>query len=508
MRKFLLSCLMVLATIGMVKAEEVTFDMSDPNAYVAEANKVTYSTTQSTAAKYASGTVFTNSPITITTTSVEGNNGVSAFTQSASKNYAIQIRAYENAKFVFETTDGSVITSIKVSGSNFTNNTFVKADVGAISSSTWTGSSKKVEISIVKSTVQINTIVVTTGDANTMLSPKFSVAGGTYYEAQTVTITNPNTTGKVYYTLDGTEPTASSTEYTAPIEIPETKTLKAIVIDGDKKSEVTSATYTISQVKTVNNVAEFLKLTKGEKAKFGSPIVVAAVYTAKSGSTSYYCSDETGGIQLFDKTGDTMPKYKADDVIPAGFEAEYDLYNNVPEAINVTGAVAATETKDAPYTVTTIEEISADMVGAVVQISGASINGISGSNFTISDETGSLASYNKFALEDLKEATGVVVKAVVNIYSNNLQLMPFSIDYSTAVTEVEDSEKVEVVPGSGEIYVNGAGDVNIYNIDGRRTTTVKGSGEIPPKKKSHVIETESGVYIVVVEGEAVKVKVD
>lgn len=498
MRKFLLSFLMALATISMVKAAEITIDP--------DGTGVTW--TAATDDTYGKGFKTSTNGLTVGLYKYKGTVDIVTPTDL--------LKVYKNSVLVIEAEDGSNITGVELtaSASKYCLDMAVvgteetaKADTKTLKIS-WTGSQKTFVLQASNGQVRTSGIVVTTLKDGSIAAPKFSVAEGTYYEKQSVTITNPNTTGKIYYTLDGSEPTASSTEYTAPIEISETKTLKAIVIDGEKKSAVTTAVYTIAQVKTVNTVAEFLKLTKGEKAKFANPVVVAAVYTAKSGSVSYYCSDETGGIQLYDKTGKEMPAYKVDDVIPAGFEAEYDLYNGVPEAVSVSGAVAATETKVAPFTVTTIEEISKDMVGAIVQIKGASIKEISGSNFSVSDETGALASYNKFGLEDLKEATGVVVKAVVNIYSNNLQLMPFDIDYSSAVVEVEDSEKVEVVPGTGEIYVNGAGDVNIYNIDGRRTTTVKGSGDIPPKKKSHVIETESGVYIVVVEGEAVKVKVD
>ncbi|WP_318345474.1 sugar-binding domain-containing protein [Flagellimonas baculiformis] len=42
----------------------------------------------------------------------------------------------------------------------------------------------------------------------------------------------------IYYTLDGTEPTQNSQKYTAPLWIDATSTLKAISMDGDKKSKV------------------------------------------------------------------------------------------------------------------------------------------------------------------------------------------------------------------------------------------------------------------------------
>lgn len=57
---------------------------------------------------------------------------------------------------------------------------------------------------------------------------KASVAAGTYLEAQTVTLSSSNASGDViYYTTDGTEPTASSAKYTSPISVSSSLTLKA-----------------------------------------------------------------------------------------------------------------------------------------------------------------------------------------------------------------------------------------------------------------------------------------
>ena len=45
--------------------------------------------------------------------------------------------------------------------------------------------------------------------------PKFSPDGGFYKTAQSVTITS-TVAGTIYYTMDGSTPTASSTQYTGP----------------------------------------------------------------------------------------------------------------------------------------------------------------------------------------------------------------------------------------------------------------------------------------------------
>ena len=76
-------------------------------------------------------------------------------------------------------------------------------------------------------------------------APTFSVAEGTYTEAKSIELSA--TEGDIYYTLDGTEPTESSTPYTAAIDLDEcgTTTIKAIAIGTESQSPIASATYSI-----------------------------------------------------------------------------------------------------------------------------------------------------------------------------------------------------------------------------------------------------------------------
>ena len=80
----------------------------------------------------------------------------------------------------------------------------------------------------------------------TVSTPTFSPAGGTYTTAQTVTISCATSGATIYYTTDGTTPSASSTVYNAAITINETTTLKAIAIKDGTESSIASATYTIN----------------------------------------------------------------------------------------------------------------------------------------------------------------------------------------------------------------------------------------------------------------------
>lgn len=81
----------------------------------------------------------------------------------------------------------------------------------------------------------------------TVRTPTFSPDGGTYTSPQSVTISCKTDGATIYYTTDGTTPTASSTTYSEPITVSESLTLMAIAIKGDDQSSVATATYTIRE---------------------------------------------------------------------------------------------------------------------------------------------------------------------------------------------------------------------------------------------------------------------
>lgn len=82
-------------------------------------------------------------------------------------------------------------------------------------------------------------------------TPVFTLAGGTYTAAQTVTLTDATSGAVIHYTTDGSAPTASSPVYTGALTLSATQTVQAVALaSGSSLSGVASATYTFATPST------------------------------------------------------------------------------------------------------------------------------------------------------------------------------------------------------------------------------------------------------------------
>ena len=84
-------------------------------------------------------------------------------------------------------------------------------------------------------------------DSQQVTTPTFNPASGTFAQALSVTISDSTAGTTIYYTTDGSTPTTSSTQYTAPVLVSSTETLNAVAVaPGLTNSTVASATYTLN----------------------------------------------------------------------------------------------------------------------------------------------------------------------------------------------------------------------------------------------------------------------
>ncbi len=130
---------------------------------------------------------------------------------------------------------------------------------------TFTVGNKKTSEATFTMPAQAVTVEATYEDIPTVSVPKFSPKGGTYTSAQNITISSETSGADIYYTLDGSTPTASSAKYSEPVSVMKTMTIKAIAVKADMlDSDVISATYTINSVTPAKTYAVTVENGSGD----------------------------------------------------------------------------------------------------------------------------------------------------------------------------------------------------------------------------------------------------
>ena len=314
-------------------------------------------------------------------------------------------------------------------------------------------------------------------------TPTFSPAAGTYYEAQNVTIACTTEGATIYYTLDGNDPTTSSAVYSTPIAISQTTTVKAMAAkSGMSNSSIASATYTIEDAPTLITIAAARALAVNEYA------LVQGVVTFIDGR-NIYVQDETAGIDLF-LNNNTVPSGLAlgDKVQAYGKKA---LYNGLIELSGINGGDASqfsviSSGNTLPLAVKTIAEILADYSGSNalqstrVKIENATIGTINtSSNTPLTQGENSINIYKVPALDSISAGDAVDVIGVIGCYNNPQLRVALASDVTIHETPMLPVATPTFTPAAGTY--NEAQNVTIacategatiyYTLDGTDPTT-------------------------------------
>jgi len=195
-------------------------------------------------------------------------------------------------------------------------------------------------------------------DSNTVLAPVFDPNGGVFSAPVQVTITCPTADAQIYYTLDGNDPTQTSTLYANPISISQTTTLKAKAFKtGMAASDVTSATYSfavqvsnLSQLRQQNPDGETIYNVTGE--------VILSYY--QSFRYQKFVQDANAGILIDDYSHVISTNYNIGDGI-TGLSGKISEYNGMLQFVPVANPGQPSSTNNNVVAVTaTLADLTAN----------------------------------------------------------------------------------------------------------------------------------------------------
>lgn len=205
----------------------------------------------------------------------------------------MDLRHYKGGVLTFAAPAGKVITQVVFDGADLTGLT-------TLVDKSWTGTATVVEIPAATKTIKINTITLSLADAAADFVATPAIAGETdFMDKTTVTITAEDGL-KVYYTLDGTEPTNASTEYTAPFELTATTTVKAVAYDGDNASAVVEKTFTKMSILTCTEAVALCTATATTESYIVRGYVTEMIeaYNDKYKNITFWMADAQDGGQV------------------------------------------------------------------------------------------------------------------------------------------------------------------------------------------------------------------
>lgn len=149
----------------------------------------------------------------------------------------------------------------------------------------------------------------------------FTPQGGIYKSAQTVTLSSKLKNARIYYTLDGSEPTSGSAKYTQPIKVSTVAVIRAIAYgDGGQSTIITNSyfcdrEYTLPIVSITTNPANLWDFTTGIYVKG----CCADTLPPYMGANFWYDWERRANVEMYEPTGECAFNQQAGIGVFGGF---------------------------------------------------------------------------------------------------------------------------------------------------------------------------------------------
>jgi len=337
------------------------------------------------------------------------------------------VRVYNGGTMTVSCSAGNITQIVLTATAN--GSATLTASPGTLSDLTWTGSSSSVVFTVgTAKHYRFQKVTVTYEESATVKTP--TISGETPFLGSTeVTIACATEGASIYYTTDGTEPTASSTAYTAAFSITETATVKAIAISGSDKSSIAEKTFTA--IPTVATVAKLNALENGTTFAFTGNAIVAYY-----NGMYLYIKDDTGSSLIY---GTFSTEFTVGKTITPNWQGSVSIYKNLFEAVPST-TITETEAEAVAVTYPEVEAsaVTADNMNQVVTLTGCTYTAASGKNFTITKDGTEIAGYNQFGItiDEPVDGKTYTIVGVISVYNTNVQFQPISITKTPEAVDI------------------------------------------------------------------------
>lgn len=254
------------------------------------------------------------------------------------------------------------------------------------------------------------------------------ISGTTPFEGSTQVSISCETSGaSIYYTLDGSDPSTSSTLYSDPFTINATTTVKAIAALNGETSNI--ATKAFTAINSIASIAEFNTLATGAIFKYTADNLV--YIKSNANGNNHYVQDGSKGMLIYGNLGQN---YTAGDVIPSGFTGTRAEYNGAPEMTNPAGFGAPMRNTGLTPVEIAAGDVTLDNFGRYVVLKNVAINGdnlvVDGVNVSFHNSLGA-------TVPTETEGKTFDVTGVVGAYNGNAQILPIEFTDVTPVTGPE-----------------------------------------------------------------------
>lgn len=510
MKKFLLSLAMVLGLVSYATAGTISFTMDqvtlkESGSYDSNNNPI------------ITGFTFENIDANINS----GSNKTNVIYSKSGKD----VRLYANQALTVSTTDGTNLTNIvfTISSNGKKRLTDMTVNTGACVSNgadtwtvVWNGEAPSVTFTVGATStlgtesgagrLAFSAMEVTTGGAGIERSetPVISPEETTFSDEGVAVTISAAAGAKIYYTLDGTNPTEESDLYVAPIALTETTTVKAIAIEEGKSASA------VAEKKYTYRSGSFQMTSVLGSAALGETYNVGGIVTAIC-TRGIVVTDNSGSLFVYSNPFPYTDYAIGDQVSFTGTVGEYGTglqfdgaaveivkWDNVaytypaPTTIDWASAVARSASERAYYTTMEgtlsisdkfynvelgIENVQGSIYYATDEVKAKMANGqnLKLKGYFISVSSGKYA--NLIVTEVVAEGDEKPVEKVANIaefIEKGLadESTIFEITGEVAVT-YQNGQNLYVKDETGQILVYGSLE-NQYN-NGDRLTGIQGS---------------------------------